>query len=51
MENLRSFLKGCRDVGLPEHSLFQVDDLLPGRKDNFDAVVLSLKALRRMFIG
>ena len=46
MENLKSFLRGCRDIGVPPTCLFEVSDLL--RANDLDAVVLTLKALKEM---
>jgi hypothetical protein len=48
-ENINKFLKGCRKLGVAEHSMFTTADLFEGA--NKGAVLLTLDTLRRGVLG
>ena len=54
-DNIRTFLEQCSKLGLPNHALFQLDDLLDthGNSDggNFGMVLYSLGALARFSVS
>ena len=47
MENINSFLAGCRAMGLETHELFQTVDLFEAK--NMSAVLTTLAALKRQY--
>ena len=49
MENITKFLKGCRALGVPEHSMFSTVDLYEAK--NMTAVLLTLDNLAREVTG